>query len=142
MRRLLYSRRLKRRSGVEINLAPLMDMVFILLIFFLVTTSFSRESGITVKRPKAKTAQSLDSSSFMVGISKSGDVFIEGKRVDIRMVRSMVAKALRENPKTGVVIVCDRDAKTDTLIRVLDECRRAGTRNVSIAARRVHGRGD
>lgn len=139
MSHVLKRKRFLRRSGVEINLAPLIDMVFILLIFFLVTTSFTRESGVIVERPQARTAEPLEKSSLIIGIDQNGNIFLEGRRIDLPMIRPYVSKVLRENPGAGVVVVCDRSAKTDVLIRVLDECRAAGAKNLSVAARK---RGD
>ncbi|SFM44552.1 ExbD/TolR family protein [Thermodesulforhabdus norvegica] len=137
MSHVLRRKRFQRRGGVEINLAPLMDMVFILLIFFLVTTSFTRESGVVVERPRAKTAEPLEKLSFIIGVTEKGEIFVEGRRIEIPMIRTYVSKVLRENPDAGVVVVCDRNAKTDVLIRVLDECRAAGAKNLSVAARKA-----
>ncbi len=120
----------------EINMAPLIDMVFILLIFFLVTTSFVREAGVEVKRPQAASAVAQAGASLLVAVDKGGAVYIEGRRVGLAGVRSLVERYLAENPKGGVVIVADRASHTGRVIQVLDQCKLAGAREVAVAARR------
>ena len=120
----------------EINMAPLIDMVFILLIFFLVTTSFVREAGVEVKRPQAASAVARTGASLLVAVEQNGHIYIEGRRVGLAGVRSLVERYLAENPKGGVVIVADRASRTGRVIQVLDQCKLAGAREVAVAARR------
>jgi biopolymer transport protein ExbD len=122
--------------GVEINMGPLIDMVFLLLIFFVVTTSFVKESGIDVQKSTAATAEVKERGNIMIGVSPEGHVYMEGKRVDVRSVRSLVERGLAEDPDSGVVIVADKESVTGTVIQVMDQCRLAGARNVSLAAKR------
>lgn len=136
MKSLRYSRR-RRRSGVELNMAPLIDMIFILLIFFLVTTNFVRESGVDVKRPTAQTAVSKSKAGMVIGVTSEGLIYIGGRTVDVRLVRARVERFLAETPGGGVVIAADRESRTGTVIQVLDACRLAGAKNVSVAARRA-----
>ncbi len=126
-----------RRSGApEINMAPLLDMVFILLIFFLVTTSFVKEAGVDVERPVAKSAATKAATNMIIGIDKDGSVFMQGKRVDVRSVQPRMKQYVMETPKGSVVIAADKQSTTNTLIQVLDGCRLAGVKNISIAARK------
>ena len=118
----------------DVNITPLIDMVFILLIFFIVTTSFVRETGIEVQRPSAQTAVAEDRTSLLIGVDPSGDIYIAGDRIDLRMVRTRVARFLARNPEGGVVVVADQSVSTGLLIQALDECRRAGATNLSVAA--------
>jgi biopolymer transport protein ExbD len=120
----------------EINMAPLIDMVFILLIFFLVTTSFVRESGVKVDRPLASTAQAKDKGALMIGVRKDGTIFIDRRQVDVRSVRGLVERFLAEDPKGAVIIVADRASATGRVIEVLDQARLAGAKDVAVAARR------
>ena len=120
----------------EINMAPLIDMVFILLIFFLVTTSFVRESGVKVERPLASTAQSKEKGAMMIGVRTDGVVFIDHRQVDLRSVRGLVERFLAEDPKGAIVIVADRASATGRVIEVLDQARLAGAKDVAVAARR------
>jgi biopolymer transport protein ExbD len=120
----------------EINMAPLIDMVFILLIFFLVTTSFVRETGVEVQRPRAATALSQQTGSLLVGVDQAGRIFIDNHRVGLHSVRGLVERYLAENPQGGVVIVADRSSHTGRVIAVLDQCKLGGARQVAVAARR------
>ncbi len=131
-----YSRH-RRTKAVDINMAPLIDMVFILLIFFLVTTSFVRESGVDVQRPKAKSAVTKEKINLIIGVTRDGIIYIENHPVDIRSIRARMERFLAETPEGSVIIVADKDSKTGTVIQVLDECRLAGVKNVSVAARKV-----
>ena len=122
------------RGVAELNIAPLIDMVFILLIFFLVTTSFVKETGIDVNRPTASTAVSQAKATILVGIDAANRIYIDHREVDVRAVRANVERALAENPE-GAVVVADQASSTGTAIRVMDGCRMAGAKNVSLAAR-------
>jgi biopolymer transport protein ExbD len=122
-------------KGVDINMGPLIDMVFLLLIFFVVTTSFVKEAGIDVQRSSAATAEVKDRGNIMIGVNPDGDVFMEGKRVDVRSVRGLVERALAEDPESGVVIVADKRSHTGSVVKVMDQCRLAGAQNVSLAAK-------
>jgi biopolymer transport protein ExbD len=126
-------------SGVEINMAPLIDMVFLLLIFFAVSTSFVKEAGIDVQRASAATAEVRERGSILIGVSPDGDVFMEGKKIDVRSVRGLVERALAEDPQAGVVVVADKRSMTGAVVKVMDQCRLAGAKNVSLAAKREEG---
>jgi biopolymer transport protein ExbD len=117
-------------------MTPLIDRVFILLIFFIVTTSFVREAGVDVRRPQAHTAQTLDKANVIVAVTAKGTVHVEGRVIDVRSVRAYMERFLAEFPDGSVVIAADEDSNTGLVIRVLDGCRLAGVRNVSVAARR------
>ncbi len=126
-------------SEVNINMGPLVDMVFLLLIFFVVTTSFVKETGIDVQRSTAATAEMKERGNIMLGVSADGQVYMEGKRIDVRSVRALIERALAEDPDSGVVIVADKDSKTGTVVQAMDQCRLAGAKNVSLAAKRETG---
>lgn len=118
----------------EINMAPLIDMVFLLLIFFMVTTSFVKETGIDVHRPTAATATLQAKGNILLGVSEDGGIFFEKKLIDIRSVRAHIERSLAENPEGAVVIVADKKSDTGVIVRVMDQCRLAGAARVSIAA--------
>ena len=126
-------------GNVDINMGPLVDMVFLLLIFFVVTTSFVKETGIDVQRSTAATAERKERGNIMLGISADGQVYMEGKRIDVRSVRALIERALAEDPESGVVIVADKDSSTGTVVQAMDQCRLAGAKNVSLAAKRETG---
>lgn len=124
-----------RRTSAELNIAPLIDMVFILLIFFLVNTSFVKETGIDVNRPTASTAVVKSKGTIMIGVSADNQVYMEHRQIDVRAVRANVERALAENPEGGVVVVPDKTSDAGVVISVMDGCRQAGAVNVSLAAR-------
>jgi biopolymer transport protein ExbD len=123
-------------KGVDISMGPLIDMVFLLLIFFAVTTSFVKEAGIDVQKATASTAELKEHANIMVGVTPEGDVFFEGKRIDVRSVRAQIERALAEDPESGVVVVADKRSETGAVITVMDQCRLAGAKSVSLAAKR------
>ncbi|MEA2061679.1 MAG: biopolymer transporter ExbD [Thermodesulfobacteriota bacterium] len=123
-----------RGREAEINLSPLIDLVFLLLLFFMVTTSFVRETGVDVQRPSASTATLTENGNILVAVSREGTIHFDGKQIDIRSVRSHITRALSENPEGSVVIIADKVSHTGLVIRVMDQCRLAGAERVSIAA--------
>lgn len=121
-------------EGADIDLTPMLDIVFIMLIFFIVTTSFIRPSGISIDQPTAVTAERRESNSILIGISASGEVWIDGQAVDVRAVRASVERLRAENPGAAVVIQADRQSPSGLLVRVMDQVRLAGIENMAIAA--------
>lgn len=134
----MRNRHSRRQSGgiAEINMTPLIDMVFILLIFFIVTTSFVKETGVDVNRPTAKTAVKKERANILVSIKANGEIWMDKRQIDRRAVRANVERMHAENPEGSVIILADQDAKTGLLIEVMDQARLAGVANVSIAAER------
>lgn len=121
-------------NGAELNLTPLIDMVFILLIFFMVTSSFVKESGIEVNRPTAKSAERQERGNIIISVSKSGEIWIDRRKVAINALRANVERLHAENPEGSVIIAADKEALTGILVQALDQARLAGVANVSIAA--------
>ena len=119
----------------EVNLTPMLDVVFIMLIFFIVTASFVKESGIDVSRPDSQQQQQeTNKRSILISITSSNEVWIQKRRVDLRAVRANIERLLAERPESGVVIQAAESAENGTFVRVLDQARMAGAANVSIAA--------
>lgn len=133
MARTLHSEQEENGAG-GINLTPLIDMVFILLIFFMVTASFVKESGIEVNRPTAQSAEQQERGNIIITINKSGEVWIDRRQVTLNALRAHVERLHAENPEGTVVISADKEAPTEFLVRALDEARLAGVAHVSIAA--------
>jgi len=121
-------------TSASVNLTPLIDMVFILLIFFLVTASFTKESGIDVDRPTAQTTVRQEQASLIISITKEGEVWIDNKHVDIRSIRSHIELLHAQNPEGTVIIMADKNALTGVTVAVLDQVRLSGVSNVAIAA--------
>ncbi|MDC8830001.1 ExbD/TolR family protein [Alteromonas gilva] len=117
-----------------IDMTPMLDVVFIMLIFFIVTASFVKEAGIDVNRPEAATAVKKDRANVLIAISDKGEIWINKRRIDVRAVQANIERLHAENPQGTVVIQADKKATTDTLIKVMDASRAAGVYDVSIAA--------
>ncbi len=115
-----------------IDLAPLIDVVFILLIFFIVTTVFVRETGVDVDKPTAVSTQTLQSSVLLIAITESREVIYGGTSIGIEGVRTTLMQALKRDPRP-LVIQADKSVPTDLLVKVIDEAKMAGVEKVSIA---------
>ncbi|MEL7448892.1 MAG: biopolymer transporter ExbD [Pseudomonadota bacterium] len=125
----------RAESGpAAMNITPLIDMVFILLIFFAVNASFIKEAGVNIERPSARTAQTQEQANIMIAVTENGEVWIDRQRVDPRSVRGHVERLHAENPEGSVVILADDDSQTGLVIEVLDQSRLAGVDNVAVAA--------
>jgi biopolymer transport protein ExbD len=118
----------------EVNLTPMLDVVFIMLIFFIVTASFVKESGIDVNRPDAATAERKERGNILVAISENGQIWMDKRQIDPRALRANIERLHAENPQGAVVIQADKMARTGLLVKVMDAARLAGVANVSIAA--------
>jgi biopolymer transport protein ExbD len=125
---------LMEEEEATIDMTPMLDVVFIMLIFFIVTASFVKEAGIDVNRPEAATAVKKDRANILVAISDKGDIWINKRKVDVRAVQANIERLYAENPQGTVVIQADRKSTTDVLIKVMDAARAAGIEDVSIAA--------
>jgi len=118
----------------EINLTPMLDVVFIMLIFFIVTATFVKEAGIEVNKPDAPTAVVQERANILIAINESNQIWIDRRQVDPRAVRANIERLRAENPEGSVVIQADRRSFTETLVTVMDAAREAGVFNVAIAA--------
>ena len=117
-----------------VDITPMLDVVFIMLIFFIVTATFIKEAGIDVDKPEAATAVVQEKASILVAIDANDLVWINRRQVDLRSVRSIIERLHAENPKGTVVIQADRDSRNDTLVNVMDASRRAGVYDIALAA--------
>ena len=128
-------RRRQRSPEDRVNLTPMLDVVFIMLIFFIVTATFVKEVGLDVNQPE-KDPPTLDPEkmSIVVHVTSRDRIIIAGRDVDVRSVRANIERMHAENPEAPVVIRPHPDSRTDTMVRVLDSARRAGVGNVSLAA--------
>jgi|TARA_B110000495_G_scaffold158564_1_gene142483 biopolymer transport protein ExbD len=131
-------RRFKKKSDEsEINITPMLDIVFIMLIFFIVTTSFVKEISIDVNRPtKSPIKEQKKSDVISVRISAEGEVFVQDRLINLDAVRANIESNLALKPQASVVVVSDRDADAGFLVKVIDQSRLAGASNVSLAAQK------
>ncbi|MDW8478920.1 MAG: biopolymer transporter ExbD [Xanthomonadales bacterium] len=130
------ARRHSQADEAEINLTPMLDVVFIMLIFFIVTTSFVKEAGIDVSRPQAATAEQKPKANIMIAITESGQIYMQKREIDLRAVRANVERARAENPEGSVVIIADKGSKTGILVEVMDQVKLAGVDEISVAAQK------
>jgi biopolymer transport protein ExbD len=118
----------------EVNMSPLVDMVFILLIFFVVTTNFNRQTGVDVSKPKAQSAISVGQKTMLVGLTREGILHVYGRQVSVERFKAMVEQEIERKPDMSIVIVADRDAAIGKAVEIMDQCSQAGAQKVSIAA--------
>jgi biopolymer transport protein ExbD len=118
----------------DINMTPMLDIVFIMLIFFIVTTSFVKETGIEVNRPDAQTAVRNERGNILIAITESGGIWMDKRKIDVRAVRANVERMLAERPEGAVIVQADKFSQAGVMVTVMDQVRLAGVENVSIAA--------
>ena len=122
-------------GDAEIDMTPMLDIVFIMLIFFIVTASFLKEAGIEINRPDASTAVKADKANIMIAIGENNEVWMEKRRVDVRAVRANVERLRAENPEGSVVIQADIDAKAGVVMEVVDAVRMANVSDYVVATK-------
>lgn len=127
------SRRNHEEAGIDMT--PMLDIVFIMLIFFIVTTSFVKESGISVNRPVAESSVQQERGNILVAINEAGEIWVDKRSIDVRAVRANILRLKAMNPESAVIIQADEAARTGLLVEVMDQIRLAGVENVSIAAK-------
>jgi biopolymer transport protein ExbD len=129
---------LSRRHAPEtedtgIDLAPMLDFVMNLLIFFIITTSFVKEAGITVTRAQAETAEHQESGNILIAIRPNGDIWMDKRQVALSEIRGLIERLHIERPDDTVVLIADRDSQTGVLTKVMDQVKLGGVKDVSIA---------
>ena len=127
-------RRARESDESEVNLTPMLDVVFIMLIFFIVTASFVKEAGIDVSRPPAATAERKERGNILIAITENDQLWIDRRQVDPRALRANIERLHAENPQGSVVIQADKNSKNGLLVQAMDAARLAGVNNVSLAA--------
>lgn len=124
---------LKRRK-VDLDISPLIDMVFILLIFFVVTSTFTRETGVDVTKPQAQSASTLEKENILIAITREGTIHINERQVDIAGMKDILSQIIQRNPDREAVLIADKNSQTGILVQVMDACTMSGVKKVSIAA--------
>ena len=127
-------RRNRDQDESEVNLTPMLDVVFIMLIFFIVTASFVKEAGIDITRPPAATAERKERGNILVAITENDQIWVDRRQVDPRALRANIERLHAENPQGSVVIQADKESKNGLLVQVMDAARLAGVSSVSLAA--------
>ena len=128
------ARRRGQEDEAEINITPMLDIVFIMLIFFIVTTSFTKETGADITKPDADQAVRPEKGTILVGVRSNDEVWMNKRRIEVREVRAMVERAKAENPEGSVVIVADKGARVGVVTQVMDQVKLAGIQGIAISA--------
>ncbi len=128
-----------QQEETEINITPMLDIVFIMLIFFIVTTSFIKETGIDPNRPEADTAYKQERGNILIAINSTGEIWMNKRQVELGQVRQMVEQAKNESPESSVVIIADEKSATGVLIDLMDQVRLGGVANIAVAAEQAGG---
>ena len=123
-----------REEESEINLTPMLDVVFIMLIFFIVTANFIKEPGLEVNRPDSDTSEIQENAAILIAIGAAGEIYMDGRRIDVRQVKANVIRLIAENPQGSVVIQADVKSTAEKIVAVMDEVREAGVVDISIAS--------
>lgn len=124
----------KKQKDMGIDTGPLMDIVFILLIFFVVTSSFTRETGVDVTKPQAQSASQLEKENLLIAITREGTIHINERQVDLASLQDILKQSLAKTPDREAVIIADKGSETGVLVQVIDACNLSGVKKVSIAA--------
>ncbi len=130
-------RRISHAGGDEesqVDLTPLIDVVFIMLIFFIVTATFIKETGIDVNKPDAPTSTQQNKANILIAIDSRDNIWIDRRKIDIRSVIPNIKRLRSENPQGTVVIQADKESRNKTLVEVMDAARQAGEYNIALAA--------
>jgi biopolymer transport protein ExbD len=117
----------------SIDLTPMLDVVFIMLIFFIVTASFIKEAGVDVTRPVASTLDKIPDANILIAITAADEIWIDKKLVDPRFVKSAIERLHAENPKGSIVIQADEDSTNEALTIVMEAAKQASVKNVAIS---------
>lgn len=128
------ARRHAHSEDAEINITPMLDIVFIMLIFFIVTSSFTKETGASIIKPVAGQAVALQNGTILIAVRPNDDIWMSKRQVELREVRQMVERARAENPQGSVVIIADKGSKIGVVTQVMDQVRLAGVEGISISA--------
>lgn len=130
----MFLRRRETEENDEINISPLIDMVFILLIFFVVTATFTRETGVKVQRPRASSAKQVRKKNIMIAVTSEGTIHIHNRQVTLEHLTVILKNLAQDSPDSDAVVMADRNARMETVVKVIDACKRAGLQRVSIGA--------
>jgi biopolymer transport protein ExbD len=126
--------RSRKRDGFELNVIPLIDVVFVILIFVILSSSLTQETGMQVDKPQAQSAGELNRQSIMVAITRDGTVHVNERQIDLDGLKDVLTRLLAQNALGEVVLIADRESNTGLLVNVMDACNLAGAKKISVAA--------
>ena len=127
----------KEAQEAAVDITPMLDVVFIMLIFFIVTATFVKESGISVDRPEASTAVIQEKANILVAIDAKNRIWVNRRQVDFRALSPIIERLHAENPKGKVIVQADKASRNEVLVQVMDASRRAGVYDIALAAEQI-----
>jgi biopolymer transport protein ExbD len=130
----MNSRNRKVEEETDINITPMLDIVFIMLIFFIVSTSFVKETGIDPDRPTAATARPMPQGNILIGVDMGGRVWMNNQVIPVNQVSTLVENSVNENPESSAILVADEGAPAGVVLDVMEQVRLGGVSNIAIAA--------
>lgn len=125
----------QEEEDAAVDMTPMLDIVFIMLIFFIVTTSFVKEAGIDVNRPKANQTTKKPSANIFIAVSENGEIWMDNRQVDIERVGANIERMIAEQPTDNVVIQADKEAKHGLVVKVMDQAKAAGISVITVSAK-------
>lgn len=126
----------REEEDAAIDMTPMLDIVFIMLIFFIVTTSFVKEAGIEVNKPEASQAESKPKANIFVAINDNGDIWMDKRMVDVERVQANLEKMLAEQATDTVIVQADEEAKHGKVMKVMDQIKAAGIDKIVVAGKK------
>lgn len=133
----MRGKRVATGEEAEIDLTPMLDIVFIMLIFFIVTSTFIKEPGVDIERPDAETTEKVKTVAVLIAITSDNRIFIDKKEIDLRAVRGSVERMLAENPNGAIVIQADKDSEAGVMMKVMESVRDAGAPATKISTNKT-----
>ncbi len=122
-----------KEDEAEINLTPMLDIVFIMLIFFIVTATFVKESGIDINKPEAETGEEKKLASILIAVSENGEIWIENRPVELRALQSVIEKLYAENPRGEISIQADAESPAYLIVDIIDQAKNAGVKKIALS---------
>lgn len=133
---MIPSVRKRHTKDVSVDITNLIDVVFVLVIFFVLTTTFTKETGVDISKPSAESSTQLAKQPVMIGITREGSIYVNERQVDLAMLQAILKREGAQDPDKSVVLVSDRNTDMGIIIDVMDECSLAGLKKVSVSTER------
>lgn len=130
---MIKSIRKRETKEVEVNVTNMIDVIFVLLIFFILSTTFTKETGIDITKPTAESAGQLDKQYVLVGVTRDGTIHLNERQVDLAMLQAILKQEVMRDPEKSVVISADRGANMGVVVDIMDECNLANVKKVSVS---------
>lgn len=130
----MKSIRKRDSQEVEVNVTNMIDVIFVLLIFFVLSTTFTKDTGVDITKPSAESAGQLDKQYILIGVTRDGAIYLNERQVDLAMLAAVLKQEVLRDPEKSVVIAADRGSDMGAVVDIMDECNIAGVKKVSVSA--------